>query len=311
MTTLLILVGLVVAIPLGLLASAIRFDRPAAAVERRQAAPNSRFVMVEGLRMHCVDAGQGPAIVLIHGINASHKSFAGWMRELSADYRVIAVDLPGHGLTGPDREERYSWRQMAELVHGLTVELGLERFVVCGNSLGGAVAAELTLLHPERVRGLVMIGAIGGPEMGPMPPPLKVLSRPFWGWLSTILTPRAVVRQVLGSTYADPTRLSESEIDAAYDFTLRAGNRRAARQVLLKGGNQGLSARVGEIKAPTLLIWGEHDSWVIPARGDWYAEHIPGARLVRFPDLGHLPMAEDPLATATALRDFLAEISNQ
>ncbi len=308
MTTLLILAGLAAALVLTLLGSAIRLDRPAAVVERRQLEPDSRFVIVGGLRMHCVDAGQGPAIVLIHGINASHKSFAGWMRELAPNYRVVAVDLPGHGLTGPDSRGRYSWREMAEMVHGLTAALGLERFVLCGNSLGGAVAAELALLHPERVRALVLIGAIGGPEIGPKPPPLRVLSRPLLGRLFSIMTPRAIVRHVLASTYADAMKLTEADIDATYDLTLRAGNRRAARQVLLKGGDQGLAARIGGIRVPTLLLWGDGDTWAIPSRGKWYAEHIPGAKLVRFANLGHLPMAEDPVVTAKALRDFLAEV---
>lgn len=312
MTPLLIVVAIALAIPLALFGSAIRLDRPARAVEARQAGHNSRFVMVDGLRMHCTDTGggpgTGPAIVLIHGINANFRSFDGWVAEFSSAHRVIAVDLPGHGLTGPDPRHRYTWTQMAELVYGLTRELGLDRFVLCGNSLGGAVSQALTLAHPESVRALVLIDAIGGPMRGPMPPALKALSRPVLGPIFATMTPREVVKRVLASTYGDPGRLSEAEVDAAYDLTLRAGNRAAAREVLKRGAGQGLSNRVHEIAVPTLILWGDRDSWVSPDLADWFVAQIKGASLVRFPDLGHLPMAEDPKATAAALRDFIATL---
>src|SRR5262245_44131470 len=143
MEILLIVLALIVLVPLGLVASAIRPDLPAAAVEKTYAGPASRFVEVEGLRMHLTDTGSGPPIVLIHGINASHRSFAGWIDELGSDHRLIAVDLPGHGLTGPDPQKRYTWAEMAQRVATATEALGIERFVLCGNSLGGAVSLEL------------------------------------------------------------------------------------------------------------------------------------------------------------------------
>jgi pimeloyl-ACP methyl ester carboxylesterase len=261
--------------------------------------------------MHCVDAGTGPPVVLLHGIAASHQSFTGWIDELSGTYRVIAVDLPGHGLTGPDPQGRYSWREMAGLVHGLAAALELDRFVLCGNSLGGAVAAELALMHPDRVQALVLIAAIGAPPAGPMPPPLKAMARPLLGRLLSWMTPRFVVRQVLASTYADPERLTDAEVDAAYHLTRRAGNRRAARQVLLRGPRQGLADRIGNLSVPVLILWGAEDSWLPVSRAEWFADRIGDARIVRFDHLGHLPMAEDPRVTAEALRAFLAGLDQR
>lgn len=308
LTVLLIAAATLVLVPLLFFASLIRLDRPAAAVEARRAGPHSRFVTVDGLRVHVTDTGSGPPLVLLHGINASHLSFAGWQRELSADYRVIAIDLPGHGLTGPDPLKRYSWAEMAARIHGVVAALGLERFVLAGNSLGGAVALSYALAHPDRLRALVLIDSIGGPRTGPMPPALAALSRPGLGKLFSVMTPRAVVRQVLESTYGDPRKVTEADVDAYYDLTLRAGNRRAGRDVLLQGPDQGLAAHVPEIKVPTLIIWGEKDSWVGPRSADWFEQQIDGAVVARFPELGHLPMAEDPVATAEALRRFLASL---
>jgi pimeloyl-ACP methyl ester carboxylesterase len=309
MTPLLVVLLLVIVIPAALIAAAWRADRPAAQIERKYAGPNSCFVEVEGLRMHYTQTGTGPAVVLLHGINANHRSFDGWVRQLAVDHRVITVDLPGHGLTGPDPRQRYTWREMAALVHGLTEAIGLERFVLAGNSLGGAVALELALIHPEKLRALVLIDAIGSPATGGRKPPaLEALSRPWLGRLFSVMTPRSVVRHVVGSTYADPSRLTEAEVDVYYDLTLRAGNRRAAREVLLKGGDQGIAQRIGALKVPTLILWGARDTWVRPGSAEWFAEHIQGARVVRFDDLGHLPMAEDPAATVAALRAFLADV---
>jgi pimeloyl-ACP methyl ester carboxylesterase len=245
---------------------------------------------------------------MIHGINANHLSWRGWIGELAADHRTIALDLPGHGLTGPDPARRYTWAEMADRVHDLVTALGLERFMLCGNSLGGAVSLEYALAHPDKLDALVLIDSIGFPQRGPKPPALEAASRPLLGKLLIWTTPRWVIAGALRSTYADPARLDDATIDAYHDLLLRAGNRRAAREVLLRGVGQGLAGRIAALTVPTLILWGGRDTWTRPANADWFATHIPHAKLVRFPALGHLPMAEDPGPTAAALRDFLATL---
>src|SRR5262245_26961034 len=96
-TWVLVVAGVVVAS----LASQVRRDVPAAELEARYARPPSRFVEVDGLRVHYRDEGQGPPLVLLHGSNSSLFTWEGWTRELSRSFRVISLDLPGHGLTGP------------------------------------------------------------------------------------------------------------------------------------------------------------------------------------------------------------------
>ncbi len=305
MTIFLVVLAIVVLVPLALIASLIRFDLPAADVEARQAGPDSRFVDVDGLRMHYSDVGEGPPIVLIHGINANHKSFAAWQRELASTHRTIALDLPGHGLTGPDAKARYSWKEMAEMVEGLVTAIGLERFVLCGNSLGGAVSMEYATLHPERLEALVLIDSIGPPFRGPMPPSLAAMRRPLLGPFLSLLSPPAVVRQVLSSTFGDPARLPPGAVDVASDLLRRKGNRKASRQVLLKGGDPDLGGRLATVTCPVLILWGDKDTWTLPDNIGWFTTHFPKAKLVRFEDLGHLPMTEDPFRTAAALRDFL------
>src|SRR5271167_4264795 len=110
----------VLAVLVILVALGIRSDLPAAEVEARYATAPSQFITVDGLRVHYRDRGAGPAVVLLHGSNASLFTWEGWVAALSPEHRVITLDLPGHGLTGPDPEGRYSPSEMAELVDHFT-----------------------------------------------------------------------------------------------------------------------------------------------------------------------------------------------
>jgi pimeloyl-ACP methyl ester carboxylesterase len=195
---------------------------------------------------------------------------------------------------------------MAARIDALVTHLGLDDIVLIGNSLGGAVSLAYALAHPERLRALVLVDSIGFPMHGAPPPALAAARRPLLGPLLIQLTPRAAVKKILESTYGDPTRLSAAEVTAYHDMSLRAGNRTAGREVLLRGAGQGLAPRVKEIQTPTLILWGGKDTWAAPENADWFMQQLPQATLVRFPALGHLPMAEDPAQTAAALRDFLA-----
>src|SRR6187397_398902 len=99
--------GLLLVLAIGGIAATVRIDRPAAEVEARWARPPSKFVDVDGLRVHVRDRGKGPVVVLVHGSNSSLFTWEGWARALETDHRVITLDLPGHGLTGPHPRARY------------------------------------------------------------------------------------------------------------------------------------------------------------------------------------------------------------
>lgn len=116
------------------LAAGFRRDRDPAALEAQYATTPSRFVQVDGLRVHYRDRGTGPAVVLIHGSNSSLFTWEGWVDALAAGHRVVTLDMPGHGLTGPDPKGRYSAAEMAELVDAFATAIGLDRFAVCRDS---------------------------------------------------------------------------------------------------------------------------------------------------------------------------------
>jgi pimeloyl-ACP methyl ester carboxylesterase len=289
------------------LAASVRRDLPASELEARYAQPPSRFLEVDGLRMHYRDEGQGPALVLLHGSNASLFTWEGWARELSGHFRVISVDLPGHGLTGPHPQGRYTPTDMAHALDAFRARLGLERFHLAGNSMGGSVAWHYALRFPERVERLVLVDATGYPREEPRPLIFRLLRAPVLGELFSTVTPRWVVEKNIRDIYGDPGKVTSALVDRYHALQLREGNRRATRERLRQGQDDDLWKRLGEVRAPTLILWGAKDRWILVKYGQRFDGDIPDSRLIVYPDLGHVPMEEDPARTAADVRRFLED----
>lgn len=282
-------------------------ERPAAQIEQKYASPESRFVEIDGLRVHYRDQGQGPALVLLHGSNASLQTWDGWVERLSDDFRVITLDLPGHGLTGPDPKGRYDWIAMASVVDRLVRRLELESFSLAGNSMGGAVAWNYAVMHPGKVEKLILIASRGYPSEEPMPAIFKAYATPVIGQLMTRVTPRAAIAASLRKVYGDPDKVDDDLITQYHDLTLRAGNREATRQRLSAPSNDRLLPRIGTITAPTLILWGSEDRWILPKYASHFARDIENSTLRLYEGLGHAPMEEDPERTARDARAFLLQ----
>lgn len=281
-------------------------DLDPAALEARYGQPPSQFVMVDGLRLHLRDEGSGPVILLLHGFGSSLHTWDGWAADLKRDHRVIRFDFPGHGLTGPDAKARYSWQRMAEVVELVARQLKLERFTIAGNSMGGAVAWHYALSHPERVERLILVDVAGYPRERPRGSlALQLYAAPGIGHLMTRLSTDGAMASGVRSVYGDPAKATPDLIRRYGDLWRRPGNRLVARHIITTPPDTSAAARLSEIKAPTLVLWGQRDTWIDPALGPRFAADIPGARLVTFAALGHVPMEEAPEETVQAVRAFL------
>ncbi|MEP7241066.1 MAG: alpha/beta fold hydrolase [Devosia sp.] len=283
----------------------VRFDRVPAQLEAKYAGPPSRFVEAGGIRFHIRDRGTGPALVLLHGQSANFMVWEPAAERLARHRRVISVDMPGHGLTGPDPVARYGVAQMADSLDALVVALGLERFALAGNSLGGGVSEEYALAHPDRLTALLLLDPIGPPIVA--------------SWLSRLLavlifgtgavfhgfTPRWMIRIILSTAFGDRSRMTAADVDSIYELLLRAGNRDAQRQTIAGALDPTLPGRIGGITPPTLLIWGSRDSWISPRHADWFAALLNGLTVQIFEGIGHQPMLEDAAATVAAMESFL------
>lgn len=286
-------------------------DRTLDSLVPRWAPPPSDFIELDGQLVHYRD--QGPSgdplpLVLIHGTSASLHTWEAWATELAATRRVISFDLPGFGLTGPNADHDYRDERHVAFVRQLLSRLGVGRAIVAGNSLGGAIAWQLALADPARVAGLVLIDAAGHdfvPEQVPLGfriARIPVL-REFMRWV----LPRRAIEDSVVAVYGDPTRVTTALVDRYYELTLREGNRVA----LMRRMDQlapGPVERLGEIRVPTLILWGGRDRLIPPRWGEAFRDAIPGSRLVTFPGLGHVPQEEDPAATLAALRDWLPQV---
>lgn len=282
-------------------------DKPRAELDRKYLAAPSDLLDVAGLRLHVRDSGpkDAPALVLLHGFASSLHTWEPWARILEADHRVVRLDLPGAGLTGPDPKGDYSQKRMEAVVLALMDRLGLQRATLVGNSMGGRVAWAFAAAHPKRVDKLVLISPDGFASPGraygqrfEAPAMLKIMTR---------VLPRAFVRPQLASAYGDPERLTDATFERYYDLLLAPGARAAMIATMEQTVIFDPAPALARIKAPTLLLWGERDALIQFSNAADYLKALPAARLVSFPTLGHVPFEEAPQDTIGALRSFLAE----
>jgi pimeloyl-ACP methyl ester carboxylesterase len=284
-------------------------DWPVQSLVARWAPPPSDFIDVKGQLVHLRDVGprdDPEPLVLIHGTSASLHTWEGWAKTLSAHHRVISFDLPGFGLTGPSASADYRGDRYARFVLELMDQLQVQRFAVAGNSLGGEVAWRTAWLAPERVARLILVDAAGPDFKSESVPIGFLLARvPLLNRLGEWMLPRPVVVASLRNVYGDPSRISEDLVDRYHQLALREGNRRALVQRLQQNLRGQDAERIGQLKLPTLILWGGRDKLVPPSVGRQFKQDIAGSELLVFDDLGHVPHEEDPARTVAPVQAFL------
>ncbi len=306
-TALLILVAVLVAVPVAVGIWAWAPDRSRAELDARYLGASTRYRDVAGTSLRVRDTGpkDAPCIILLHGFGSSLETWEPWAKVLSENYRVVRFDLPGSGLSEADRTGRYDDARSVELVRLLMDQLGVDRAVLVGNSIGGRIAWKFAAAYPERLSKLVLVSPDGfaspGFEYG-RPPHIPG----FLGLMKYFL-PKPLWRANLVAAYADPARLTDAVVDR-YGELLRAPGNRAAlidrlRQTVLEDPVPVLR----RIETPTLLLWGEQDHLIPYANAADYERALPHATLVSFADLGHVPQEESPQESLPPLLQFLAQ----
>jgi pimeloyl-ACP methyl ester carboxylesterase len=266
---------------------------------------------VDGTQLRMIDTGRGTPVVFIHGFGASLYS---WRKTLlpvlAAGYRVIAFDNRGFGFSDKPAsraggDELYTNGAYARLVVALLDSLNLPSAVLVGHSMGGAIAAEVALRYPARVRGLVLIDAAGFGVRWPAM--LKMGRWPGAGGVATALRGRWVTERLLRFMYADPSKVTEQDVDQYYAPVLEPGYGRAVRGVLREFKFDTLVGRLGTLAAPTLVVWGAADR-LIPVRdGSRLAVELPHGVFVVIPRTGHAAADESPDEVNRLLITFLKE----
>lgn len=265
----------------------------------------ARSVSVEGSRIRYVEAGTGPAVVLIHGFGASLYTWRHALpRVAAAGFRAIALDNRGFGFSDKPAHG-YANADYTRLVLTFLDSLHVSQAVLVGHSMGAAIAAAVALAAPARVRGLVLIDAAGFGTRWPFV--LRVAHWPFLGAIATSLRGRSSTASILRSTYADPTRVTEADIDQYYAPVPDPDYGRALRAVLREFRFDDLVDRLGAVAAPTLVVWGSADRWIPPAIGRRITTELPRAAFVLVPGAGHAAAEEAPQLVNRTLIAFLQQ----
>ncbi|WP_201445685.1 alpha/beta fold hydrolase [Belnapia sp. F-4-1] len=281
-------------------------DRPRAALERRWAPPPSQFVEAAGMRLHIRDIGprDGPTVLLVHGFASSLHTWETWAPLLEDRFRVVSLDLPGFGLTGPDPTSDYSDERSIAVLAALMDRLGIGEAALVGSSMGGRIAWRFAAAEPARVSKLVLMAPDGfaslGREYGRAPERLPWLMR-----LLPYTAPKPLLRRTMQNAYAAPGVLTDAVVDRYHAMLLAPGVRRAILDRVLQTRLVPPEPILATIHMPVLLLWGERDGAVPASHASDYEHALPNARTVILPGVGHVPMEEAPEASARVLRAFL------
>lgn len=288
---------------------------PAAMRARYGAAPSQFIALGNGVTVHLRDEGprDAPAIVLLHGSNADLHTWDAWTADLAKDHRVVRFDQIGHGLTGANPSGEYTPAAYVDEVERVADTLGLGRFVLAGNSMGGGIALGFALAHPERLDGLVLIDAGGAPPMGKPKGNLgfTLARNPVGAWLMQEITPRRVIAQSVRQTVTNQAVVTDAMIDRYWELLRYPGNRAATAARFAMPRTPYDPAALGKLTLPVLILWGEKDPLIPLEAGHWFERAIPGSKLVVYPGIGHIPMEEAAQASLTDLRSWLATMPRQ
>ena len=290
-------------------------DIPVADLRAKYGSPASQYVeLAPGLTIHLRDEGRrdGFPIVLLHGSNASLHTWEPWVARLKDRYRVISFDFPAHGLSGPVPSHDYSTAAYVGVTERVVAHLGLKRFVLGGNSMGGGVAWRYAAAHPGQIAGLVLVDASGQPDPGSADLPLgfRIARMPVLRDLAATVTPRALIDQSLHASVSVQSIATPAMVDRYWELLRYPGNRAATLERFAGYQRQDDAARLSTITAPTLVLWGRDDKVIPVTSAAWFSQRLPNARVTILDGVGHIPMEEAPDRALAPVLTLLEQVAH-
>ena len=299
-------------------------DLPASVVDAKYSNSESEFLIMEnGSRVHYRDQGNasGLPVVLVHGAMASLHTWEPWVSILGQKYRIVTLDLPAHGLTGQVPSGEYGGDVFTQTIDAVANAAGLKDFVLGGNSMGGGATWRYALEHPERVSAMILVDSVaprswqsssinideeGGTQYArEAPAAFALLQQEWFRAIARYLDPASLIGQGLRSAYNDSPVVDEQLIERYYELIMREGTRAA---ILSRTGSYGDSDQLTDFSAltqPSLIMWGGQDAVIPVSVAPLFEKNMPNTVTVIYPDLGHIPMEENPALTAADVLKFL------
>jgi pimeloyl-ACP methyl ester carboxylesterase len=267
--------------------------------------------MGDGVKAHYRDEGNknGRPLLLVHGFSSSLHTWEKWVPLLGNEYRLISVDLPGHGLTHTPAGYVPTIENYAAFVEAFAAKLNLGKVTVIGSSMGGNTAWRLALNHPERVEGLVLVGASGWPDPriddADEPAIFKMLRNPVMGPVLRRIDTTAQVRQGLKAAFVNQALVDDAMVKRYVDFSNLPNHGETLLAIMTGERTLATKEMLSKIAAPTLILHGRQDNLVAVDGGTKFNDAIAGSKLVIYDDVGHLPQEEIPERSAEDLRAWL------
>lgn len=278
-------------------------DIPLNELKKKYCNEESRFIDINGLQVHYRDEGSGEPLVLVHGTSSSLHTWDAWTKELKNDFRVVRMDIPAFGITGETPERNYTIENYVKFIDEFTRALGIDTFFLAGNSLGGEITWQYAYAHPERVKKIILIDAAGYKRKNSTPLAFLIAKNSVLSKVMQKVTPKRIIRKSLKGIYYDQNKVTDSVVTHYYEMLLRPGNRRAFAD-RVRVINYEAEEKANKIKTPTLIQWGEFDTWILPEDAEKFRKDIEGSEVKYYP-AGHVPMEELPQETAKDAREFL------
>ena len=274
-------------------------------LKKTYANQHSQFIEIDGMNVHYRDEGEGQTIVLLHGTGASLHTWDEWTNELKKTFRVIRLDLPAYGLTGPHPEKKYSLSDYSSFLNSFVESLDIDNFILSGNSLGGAIAWYYASEYPNKVELLSLLDPGGLYNKEKQSPLVFRLARaPGINKIIRYVTPRFFIKNTLKEVYFDKTKLTDKKIDTYRDLILRKNN----RESFINRSNSepvDYTSRLKLITCPTQIIWGNEDEWIPVENAKFFSKSIQNTRVDIMQETGHLPMEERPYESLELLLNFI------
>jgi pimeloyl-ACP methyl ester carboxylesterase len=299
---------------LGVLAAWLKLrgpDIPYETLEAKYTGAAPHFVdLPGGFHVHYQDEGDPgrPLLVLLHGFGDSFTSWEGWVRELTPKFHVISVDFPGHGLTRAPEGYLLGSDGLADFVDAFAAKLALPKFAVAGNSMGGGAAWQLAVRHPDRIDALILVDAAGFPNEKPpaeVPLAFKILQYPIGRAILRNIDNRPLIDAGLKTDVYDKSVITPALVDRWAEFQRAPGHRAILMALNPRAHTQATLELLATIKVPTLVLHGASDVLIEPASAHKFAAAIPGAKLIMYAQVGHLPQIEIPQRSAADVTAFL------
>lgn len=265
--------------------------------------PPAQTAEVFGQKIRYYESGQGPVVILLHGMGANAERWALNIGPLSKEFHVYALDQIGFGHSDKPLMD-YKVETFVDFLREFMRVVNLPKATLVGNSLGGWVAARLTIEHPELVERLVLADAAGMPPVSASKIPDEPKRRPPDFSFASL----AATRTVLETVYHDKKLVTDDLVRRVFQSHLQTNDSFTIQRLVANQASEYLSAdRLNAIRAPTLVVWGRQDELIPLVAGETYHNAIANSEMVIIDECGHLPQVEKPLQFNKAVLDFLAK----